>query len=92
MEETADRAKNSCLMAMEAAQHYNAKLFEFAKANNDAALNYAQELVDVRSPAEFIQITTRHAGAQIEVLAEQAKELMTLGQRIAFKSEEPFKK
>jgi hypothetical protein len=75
MDETTDQAKNSCLMAMEAVQHYNAKLFEFAKTNNNAALNYVQELADVRSPLEFIQITTRHAAAQIEVSVEQAKEL-----------------
>ena len=59
MEERTDQTKSSCLMAMEAAQHYNAKLFEFAKANNDAAIEYAQQLVDVRFPAEFIRITTR---------------------------------
>jgi hypothetical protein len=92
MEDTTDQAKNSCLMAMEAAQHYNAKLFEFAKTNNNAALNYAQQLADVRSPSEFIQLTTRHASAQIEVLAEQTKELVTLGQRIASESAELFKR
>jgi hypothetical protein len=92
MEERTNQAKSSCLMAMEAAQHYNAKFFEFAKANNDAALEYAQQLVDVRSPAEFIQITTRHASAQMGVLTEQANELLTLGQRIVSKSAEPFKK
>jgi hypothetical protein len=92
MEERTDLTKNSCLMAMEAAQHYNAELFEFAKANNDAALEYAQQLVDVRSPAEFIQITTKHASAQMGVLTEQAKELLALGLGIVSKSAEPFKK
>jgi hypothetical protein len=57
-----------------------AKLFEFAKTNNDAALNYVQELADERSPLEYIQITTGHAAAQIEVLAEQVKELGALGE------------
>jgi hypothetical protein len=75
MEETADQAKSSCSIALEAAQRFNAKLFEFAKTNNDAALNYVQEFAEAGSPADFIQITTRHAAAQIEVLAEQAKEL-----------------
>jgi hypothetical protein len=90
MEETTDRAQDSCSIVLEAAQHYNAKLFEFAKTNNNAALNYAQQLADVRSPLEFIQITTRHASAQIDVLAKQAKELVTLSERIASESAELF--
>jgi hypothetical protein len=31
VEKTTNRAENSCLMALDAAQHYNAKLFEFCK-------------------------------------------------------------
>jgi len=92
MEETADNAKNSCSTALEAVQRYNAKLFEFAKTNNNAALNYVQELADARSPAHFIQITTSHAAAQIEVSVEQAKELGTLCQRVASESAELFKR
>jgi len=92
MEETADQAKSSCSIALEAAQRYNAKLFEFAKTNSDAALNYVQEFADARSPADLIQITTRHAAAQIEVSVEQAKELGALGQGIASESAELFKR
>jgi hypothetical protein len=92
VEKTTNQAENSCLMALDAAQHYNAKLFEFCKGNNDAALNYAQELADATSPSEFIQITTRNAAAQIELLDEQARELVTLGQTIVSKSVERFKR
>jgi len=92
MEETADKAKSSCSIALEGAQRYNAKLFEFAKTNSDAALNYVQEFADARSPADLIQITTRHAAAQIEVSVEQAKELGALGQRIASESAELFRR
>jgi len=92
LEETTDQAENSCSIILEAVQRYNAKLFEFAKTNNNTALNYAQQLAAVRSPLEFIQITTRHASAQIEVLAEQTTELVTLGQRITSESAELFKR
>jgi uncharacterized membrane protein len=57
----------------------------------DSAI-HAQQLVDLRSPAEFIQVTIRHASAQMGVLTEQAKELLALGQGIVSKSAEPFKK
>jgi hypothetical protein len=92
VEKTTNQAENSCLMASDAAQHYTQKLFEFCKGNNDAALNYAQELADATSPSDFIQITTRNAAAQIELLAEQARELVTLGQTIVSKSVERFKR
>jgi hypothetical protein len=84
-------AKNSCLTALEAAQHYNAKLFEFARINSEAAFDYAQELFGVRSPPEFIEITTRRAHEQLAALTEQAKELVAIGQKVALKSAEPFK-
>src|ERR1700681_4585536 len=75
-EQTRHLARNSCLTALEAAQHYNAKLFEFARVNSEAAFDYAQELSGVRSPPEFIEITTRRAHEQLAVLTEQAKELV----------------
>jgi phasin len=90
-EGTRDLAKNSYLMATETAHQCNAKLLEFARVNNDAAFNYAQELSGARSPSEFVEITTRHANAQLAVLTEQAKELTTLGQKVASKSAAPFK-
>jgi hypothetical protein len=90
-EETGRLARNSCLMTLEAAQHYNAKLFEFARVNSEAAFDYAQELSGVRSPSEFVEITTRRSREQLAVLTEQAKELVKIAQNAAFKSAEPFK-
>jgi hypothetical protein len=90
-EGTRHLAKNSSLMALEAAQHYNAKLFEFARINSEAAFDYAQELSGVRSPPEFLEITTRRSREQLAVLTDQVKELLTIGQKVALKSAEPFK-
>jgi hypothetical protein len=90
-EETRDFAKKSYLMAVEAAQQCNARLLEFARINNEAGFNYARELSGVRSPSELVEMTTRHVGAQLAALTEQAKELASLGQKVAAKSAEPFK-
>jgi Phasin protein len=79
------------LVTLDLVQYCNAKLLEFARINNEAAFNYAHELSDVRSPSEFIEITTRHAREQLAVLREQAKEVATLGQKATLKTAEPFK-
>jgi hypothetical protein len=90
-EETRHLAKNSCLTALEAAQEYNAKLFEFARINSEAAFGYAQELSGVSSPSGFIEITTRHARERLAAMTEQAKELVAIGQKAVAKSTAPSK-
>jgi hypothetical protein len=90
-EETTAPIQNFYLVTLDLVQYCNAKLLEFARINNEAAFNYAHELSDVRSPSEFIEITTRHAREQLAVLREQAKEVATLGQKATLKTAEPFK-
>lgn len=45
----------------------------------------------MRSPSEFVEITTRRSREQLAVLTEQAKELVKIAQNAAFKSAAPFK-
>ena len=45
----------------------------------------------MKTPTEFVEITTRHAREQLAVLTAQAKELATLGQQATLKAVEPFK-
>ncbi len=68
-------------------QDYQAKLLQTFQANADANMQLAQKLMSIRSPSDFIE-TVQHAHARTRraAIAEQAKELSTLGQEAAKKA------
>ncbi|MBR0827067.1 phasin [Bradyrhizobium manausense] len=70
---------------------YTAKLMEFAKANTSAHLDFAQELIGLKSPAEALELWTSHSKKQFETLQAQAKELLEISQRVATQTAEPIK-
>jgi phasin len=70
---------------------YSAKLMEFMKANTTASLDFAQELLSVKSPSEALELWTTQTRKQLETLSAQAKELAELGQKVASETVEPIK-
>jgi hypothetical protein len=80
-------AENGAARAVE----YNAKLIEIACANANAAFDYAREVNGVKSPAQFLEVTTEHARTLFGVYSEQAKELAALAQKLASEAAEPLK-
>src|ERR1700682_3523890 len=70
---------------------YSAKLMEMMKANTTATLDFAQELVAIKSPSEAIELWTSHAKKQFEALTAHSKELAELTQKIATETVEPIK-
>jgi phasin len=77
--------------ASKGASEYSAKLMEFMKANTTATLDFAQELLSIKSPAEAMELWTSHARKQVQTLTAQAKELGELSQKIATETVEPIK-
>ena len=73
------------------ASAYSAKVMEFMKANTTATLDFAQELLSIKSPAEAMELWTSHTRKQVQALTAQAKELGELGQKIAAETAEPIK-
>ena len=61
---------------------YNLEVVKAARTNTNAALEFAQKLLGVKSPSEFFELSTKHAREQFEVVSAQAKELATLGQTV----------
>ena len=70
---------------------YSAKLIEFFKANTTSSLDFAQELLALKSPTQAMELWTGHTRKQFETLQAQAKELLELGQRVAAETAEPIK-
>jgi phasin len=77
--------------ASKGASAYSAKLVEFIKANTTSSLDFAQELLSVKSPAEALELWTTQTRKQFETLSAQAKELAELGQKVAAETVEPIK-
>jgi hypothetical protein len=67
--------------AVRKAQEYNAKVIEFAQTNTQTNLEFVQKLSNVKSPTEFLELSTNHSRKQFETLAEQAGELLSLAQK-----------
>jgi phasin len=89
--EASNLIQTSCTTAAKGAMEYNAKLMEIACANANAAFDYARELNGVKSPAQFLEVTTEHARKRFGVFSEQAKELAALAQKVASETAEPLK-
>jgi phasin len=77
--------------ASKGASAYSAKLMEIFKANTTANLDFAQELLGVKSPTEAVALWTSHAKKQYETFTAQAKELAELSQKVAAETAEPIK-
>jgi phasin len=89
--DTATLMKDSYSRTVKGAQEYNTKVIEFAQANTKAAFEFAQELVGVKSPSEFFELSTNHSRKQFETLTDQAKELAILAQKVTLATVEPIK-
>jgi phasin len=77
--------------ASKGASEYSTKLMEFMKANTTATLDFAQQLLGIKSPAEAMELWTSHTRKQAQTLSAQAKELGELTQKIAAETAEPIK-
>jgi phasin len=90
-EEAADLLENACESAAKRATDYNRKLIEIARTNTRAAFDYAHELLGVKSPSEFIELSTAQMRKQFEIVSAQNKALCALAQEIATEVAEPIK-
>jgi phasin len=90
-EEAADLLENTYEAAVKHATDYNHKLFEIVRTNTGAAIGYANELLGVKSPSEFIELSTSQMRKQFEIVSAQNKELFALTQEMASEAAETIK-
>jgi phasin len=81
-EEATDLLKSTYATAAKGTADYNRKVIEIAGTNAHAALDYAYELLGVKSPSEFIELSTAHARKQFEAMTAQTEELTELAQKV----------
>jgi phasin len=90
-EEATDLLEDSYTSAAKGASDYGLKLIEAARANTNAAFDFATELMTVKSFSEIVELSTAHARKQFDALSAQSKELTALAQKVAAESSEPLK-
>jgi phasin len=73
------------------ASEYSAKVMEIMKATSTANLDFAQELIGVKTPSEAMELWSSHAKKQFETFTAHSKELAELAQKVATESVEPIK-
>ena len=88
-EEAADLFKNTYATVANAATDYNLKLIEIFRTNTRAAFDHVHELLGVKSPSEFIELSTAHVRKQYDIVSAQNKELCALAQKVATEAPEP---
>jgi phasin family protein len=78
-------------MASQIAHDYNNKLLEFIQTNTKTTFDFAQSMLSVKSPSEFMELSTEHASKQLETLTAQLQELSELGQKVTLATTEPLR-
>jgi len=76
--------------SFKALQDYQTKLLHLVQENATANMQFAQKLMQPRSPSDFIEFMSAHLRERATAITDQAKELAALGQEAAKKAAEAF--
>jgi phasin len=90
-EEATDALETTYSTATKGASDYGLKVIEAARANTNAAFDFAGEIMTAKTLSEVVELTNAHARKQFESLAQQSKELGALAQKVATETAEPIK-
>jgi phasin len=90
-DQAVDLLQNTYATVAQGVTDYNLKLFEIVRTNTHAAFDCAHELLGVKSPSEFFELSTALMRKQFDIVSAQNKELSALAQEVASKTAEPLK-
>jgi hypothetical protein len=77
--------------ATKGSAEYRMKVMEIARAHANAAFDAAIGAMTVKSPAELADLSSTHARKQLELAAEQMKDLTALTQRVVNETAAPIR-
>src|SRR5215469_18742959 len=87
--ETVRGVQEGFTSALENVRDLNVRLIAVARANTDAAFDFAREIAEAKTPSDLAQAWTTHATKQFDMLTKQVSDFTTLGQQFATTSSEP---
>ena len=88
-EEAVDLFESTFACAAKGLTGFDLKLIEITRANTRAAFDFAHELMGVKSPSEFIELSTAQMREQFQIASAQNKDLCALAQQVATETAEP---
>jgi phasin len=90
-EQATDLLKNTYATAAKGTADYNLKIIEIACTNIKTAFEYGEALMRVKSPSEFVALSTTHARKQLDTMIAQTNELTALAQKVTTEVSQPLK-
>jgi len=89
-EETTKVLERTYSIVASGAADFNRQWIEIVRANTNSTLDFVQQLLGVKSPAEFLELSSAHARKQFETFAEQSKHLTGMAQKVSTDAVEPL--
>jgi phasin len=89
-EETQKALQETYSTVTKGAADFNVQWIEMVRANMNSTLDFARQLVGVKSPSEFIELSVAHGRKQFETCSEQAKHLTGLAQKVTTDAVQPL--
>jgi phasin len=89
-DETNKVIERSYSTATKAAADFNLQWIEMLHANTNAAFDFCRKLVGVKSPSEFLELSSAEARKQLETFTVQAKHLAALAQKATSDALQPL--
>lgn len=88
-QQTMNTLEGQSKVAQEGAKEINQKIMGFAEQNVATAFDYAQKLVQAKDPQSLMALHGEFVQAQMQVLADQARELTDIASKAARDSTKP---
>jgi hypothetical protein len=76
--------------ASKGAVDFNLQLIDMVQANMNAAFDFARQLSRVKSPSEFLEVSTAHMQKQLESVAKQTQHFTATAQKMTTEAGRPF--
>jgi phasin len=89
-EETTTALEKTYSAVATGAADFHHQWIEIVRFNTNSTLDFVQQLLGVRSPAEFLELSSAHFRKQFETFAEQSKHLTGMAQKMTTHAVEPL--
>jgi phasin len=89
-EETTTALERTYSVVATGAADFHHQWIEIVRFNTNSTLDFVQQLFSVRSPAEFLELSSAHLRTQFETFAEQSRHLTGMAQKMTTDAVEPL--
>ena len=81
-EETSKAAGEAYSTFANGAVEFQRQWIEMVRANTNVTLDFVHQVLGVKTPSAFVELSTEHARKQMEALAEQTRHLTGMAQKL----------